>query len=115
MMDTHLLPKDQEKVRFTDTNDFEHTGIFLADENMFYIGYEERGDFRFPFQIKHWESIDDTNTNDTYLRVTDITQLIVISHDQAYNTYKSFEKKGYSQEQLKAVRDLLNVFNLNYK
>jgi hypothetical protein len=87
----------------------EHTGIFLANENMFFIGNEDSGDFRFPFQINHWESIDDTNRN---FAIDDIR---IISHNEAFTTYKSFEKKGYSQEQLKAVRDLLDVFNLNYK
>lgn len=114
-MDTHLLPKDQEKVRFTDTDGVEHIGIFLADENMFFIGDEVAGDFRFPFQINYWESIDDINPNYAYSPNIDITQLIVISHDQAFQTYKSFEEKGYSKKQLKAVRDLLDIFKLNYK
>lgn len=109
-MDTHLLPKDRTKVRFTDSDNFEHTGIFLADENMFFIGYEDSGDFRFPFQIKHWENLDDSNND-----FLDITKHIIISQYEAIKTYKSFEEKGYTKKQLKAVRDLFDAFNIDYK
>lgn len=44
-------------VKFTDKNDNDYEGLYIAKENMFFIGFSESGSFRFTFEIKSWEKI----------------------------------------------------------
>jgi hypothetical protein len=44
-------------VTFTDKNDNSFEGLYIAKENMFFIGFAESGSFRFAFEIKSWKKI----------------------------------------------------------
>lgn len=52
------MPNSNEKVRFVDEDGSEFTGTFIADEDMFFIGEDETGDFRYSNQIFVWTSIN---------------------------------------------------------
>ena len=62
------LPKDNSKVRFTDDQNREYDGRFIEDENMFYIGFEDRGDFRYSFEVIEWNYLDGANDDDTHVK-----------------------------------------------
>ncbi len=50
-------PKDNQKVRFTDFNGKTYDGLYIQSEDMFFIGFEESGDFLFRLQVKSWKEI----------------------------------------------------------
>jgi len=58
------LPKDKSKIHFTDNEGREYDGIFFEDEDMFYIGFKETGDFRYIFEVVQWNYIDGKNDDD---------------------------------------------------
>jgi len=55
---TEIRPKDNQKVSFTDGDGETFEGIFIADEDMFFIGFEETGDFLYASQIESWKPLD---------------------------------------------------------
>jgi hypothetical protein len=60
------LPKDKSKIHFTDNEGREYDGIFFKDEDMFYIGFEEKGDFRYIFEVVQWNYLDGENDDDAH-------------------------------------------------
>ena len=44
-------------VTFTDKNDNTFEGLYIAKEDMFFIGFSESGSFRFRFEIKSWKKL----------------------------------------------------------
>jgi len=54
------LPKNNDKVWFvTKSSKATHIGIWLQNEDMFFIGFGESGDFRYSFQIDYWGYLDE--------------------------------------------------------
>ena len=53
-----LRPKDNQRVSFTDDNGEKHEGIYIEDEDMFFIGFDDTGDFIFASQIDSWTPLD---------------------------------------------------------
>jgi len=47
-------PEDNELVTFTLNNGIEHDGIFILKENMFFVGFESKGDFAYSWQVNSW-------------------------------------------------------------
>ena len=62
------LPKDKSKIHFTDNEGREYDGIFFEDEDMFYIGFKEKGDFRYIFEVVQWNYIDGENDDDAHAK-----------------------------------------------
>ena len=52
------MPFSKQRVRFIDNNGSEHLGIFIQSEDMFFIGFDEFGDFRFTYEVYAWTSVD---------------------------------------------------------
>ena len=48
------LPFCNQRVRFIDDKGIEHFGIFIENENMFFIGFHQYGSFRFTYQVIAW-------------------------------------------------------------
>ena len=49
------LPKNNELVVWKpNESDWTLAGIYIESEKMFYIGFEERGDFMYYFEIEKW-------------------------------------------------------------
>ena len=61
-------PKDNSKVHFTDDQNREYDGRFIEDENMFFIGFEDRGGFRFKYEVIDWHYLDDKNDDDAHVK-----------------------------------------------
>lgn len=53
------LPTSIVPVRFTDESNETFEGLFIPKELLFYIGFDEGGSFRFPFEIISWEELSD--------------------------------------------------------
>ena len=54
------LPNDNDKVWFvTKSSKATHIGKWVQSENMFFIGFGEKGDFRYSFEIDYWGYLDD--------------------------------------------------------
>jgi hypothetical protein len=58
------LPQDGQKVTFKPTennnaNNLEFDGIYIKSEDMFFIGFEETGDFLFSSQVAFWKLCDE--------------------------------------------------------
>ena len=51
-------PKDNQKVSFTDENGESYEGSYIADEDMFLIGFDVTGDFLFAMQVESWKPLD---------------------------------------------------------
>jgi hypothetical protein len=53
------LPNDQQEVKFRKSGSSEwQEGIFLKDENMFFIGCDDLGDFYWAWEIKEWKELE---------------------------------------------------------
>lgn len=52
-------PKDNQHISFKDKKGNEHEGIFIEDENMFFIGFEETGDFLYFAEVVSWKPLED--------------------------------------------------------
>jgi hypothetical protein len=44
-------------VTFTDKCDNIFEGLYIAKENIFFIGFADNGSFRFAFEIKSWKKL----------------------------------------------------------
>jgi hypothetical protein len=54
-------PEDQQKVIFECRNGEWHEGIYIAKEDLFMIGFKDKGDFFFSRQVKKWKPIFNEN------------------------------------------------------
>jgi N-acetyl-beta-hexosaminidase len=52
------MPCSNERIRFIDEAGSEFLGIYIASEDMFFIGMDEIGDFRYTDQVYVWTSIN---------------------------------------------------------
>lgn len=56
-------PKDGQKVAFKpllgdfDIDDITYEGFYIKSEDMFFIGFEDKGDFLFSFSVSFWKTI----------------------------------------------------------
>lgn len=56
-------PEDGQKVAFKpllddfDVDDITYEGIYIKSEDMFFIGFEDEGDFLFSFGVSFWKTI----------------------------------------------------------
>ena len=60
------LPEDGQKVTFKPVdnnanNSLDIHGIYIKSENMFFVGFEETGDFYFASRIAFWKNYDNQN------------------------------------------------------
>ncbi len=58
-----VKPADNAKVEFTDRWDKTFTGSYIKEEDMFYIGDEDSGEFRYFKEIKSWKYLPDSIKN----------------------------------------------------
>jgi len=55
-----MIPTENNlPIRFIDMDNNVYDGLFIQKENLFFIGFEESGDFLFSFQVKAWEKLSD--------------------------------------------------------
>jgi hypothetical protein len=54
------LPQENRPLKFTDEYGYVWEGLYIKKEDMFFIGFEDIGDFRFSFQVTEWEYIDES-------------------------------------------------------
>lgn len=59
MQTTSPVDKKEVAVRFIDMDNVSHEGIFIPNENMFFIGFGESGKFKYTFEVKFWEYLSD--------------------------------------------------------
>ena len=52
------LPQENKPIQFRDTYGNLWEGTYIKEEDMFFIGFDDNGDFRYSFQIIDWEYID---------------------------------------------------------
>jgi hypothetical protein len=52
-----IMPSEDKKIEFTDIYGETFKGMFIADENIFFIGYGLTGDFRFSHSVHNWKYI----------------------------------------------------------
>jgi hypothetical protein len=67
------LPKDNSRVHFTDDQNKEYDGIFVAEGNgnpsMFLVGFGEgSSDFRFVMEVIDWHYLDDNDNDDSHTK-----------------------------------------------
>jgi hypothetical protein len=53
-------PYDQQKVVFRTSLGKEFVGLFIEKEDMFFVGFEEQGDFLFSQEVEFWKDYCDT-------------------------------------------------------
>jgi hypothetical protein len=51
-------PKDKQKVSFTGEDGESYEGMFIDSEDMFFIGFEDSGDFLYASQVESWKPLD---------------------------------------------------------
>jgi len=56
------LPTPNTPIRFKDKKEKWHNGVYLKEEDMFFIGFEDSGDFRFQFEVLDWEYMEKPST-----------------------------------------------------
>jgi len=54
------LPQENRPLKFTDHYGYVWEGTYIKKEDMFFIGFEDNGDFIFSFQVTEWEYIDES-------------------------------------------------------
>jgi hypothetical protein len=54
------LPNEEEPLRFKVT-DKSYVGFYIASEEMFFIGFEESGDFKWQWEVTDWEYLKETD------------------------------------------------------
>jgi hypothetical protein len=52
-----IMPREDEKIEFTDVYGKTHKGYYIKDEDMFFIGYGLTGDFIYSFDVHNWKYI----------------------------------------------------------
>jgi hypothetical protein len=94
------LPKDNSKVHFTDDQNREYDGRFIEDENMFFIGFEDTGDFRHSFEIIDWHYLDDKNDDDSQAKheASETAEQEIAEHE-----YDVYDNKRMLKNQAKEV------------
>ena len=50
-------PEEDRKIGFTDVDGETHKGLYIKEEDMFFIGFGLTGDFRYAFQIHEWHYV----------------------------------------------------------
>ena len=93
------LPKDNSKVHFTDDQNREYYGRFIEDENMFFIGFEDRGDFRYSFEIIDWKYINDVDDDAHAKHEASETA----EEEKAEHKYDVYDNKRMLKNQAKEV------------
>ena len=54
------LPNDMDKIWFVTTKTrTTHIGYWIESEKMFFIGFGNKGDFKYPHEIEYWGYLDD--------------------------------------------------------
>lgn len=56
------LPQENKPLQFRDTYGNLWEGTYIKEEDMFFIGFEDGGDFRYSFQVTEWEYTDKMET-----------------------------------------------------
>ncbi len=51
-------PGEDKPIKFITKDGDIFAGTFIKEENMFYIGFGDQGQFYFSWQIVHWEYIN---------------------------------------------------------
>lgn len=51
-------PDSDRKIEFTDVDGNTFKGLFIKEEDMFFIGFGLTGDFRYSFQIHEWHYVN---------------------------------------------------------
>jgi hypothetical protein len=62
------MPKDKSRIHFTDDEGREYDGSYIESDNMFFIGFEDKGDFRYGFEITEWHYLDGTDDDDAHAK-----------------------------------------------
>ena len=52
-----IKPEEDRKIEFTDIYGNTFKGLYIKDEDMFFIGFALTGDFKFPNEIHNWKYI----------------------------------------------------------
>lgn len=56
------MPKDNSRIWFITKQGQKYNGLYIAQENMFFVGFEETSEnFFFRFQIAFWGYLDETD------------------------------------------------------
>jgi hypothetical protein len=53
-------PEEDRKIAFTDVDGVTHKGLYIKEEDMFFIGFGLTGDFRYAFDIHDWTYYEGT-------------------------------------------------------
>ena len=96
------LPKDNSKVHFIDDQNREYDGRFIKDENMFYIGFEDRGDFRYSFEIIDWKYINDgDNDSDAHAKheASETAEEEIAEHSNDSDAHAKHESSETAEEE----------------
>jgi len=92
---TDCKPKDGEVIVFKDDNNVEHHGIFIEKEDMFFIGYEDCGEFRFSNQVEFWRYLTKDESAEFVIKQT----LDLIEHTlNQYFLTKIYQNKDNEEE-----------------
>jgi len=51
-------PEEDRKIAFTDVEGMTHKGLYIKEEDMFFIGFGLTGDFRYSFDIHEWHYVN---------------------------------------------------------
>ena len=51
-------PEEDRKIAFTDVDGMTHKGLYIKEEDMFFIGFGLTGDFRYAFDIHEWHYVN---------------------------------------------------------
>jgi len=57
MNETSPLPLEKLPIIFETLDGVVHRGTYLPEEQMFFIGFDENGEFRFVWEVQSWEYI----------------------------------------------------------
>lgn len=61
-----IKPKDEQKVLFKTTDNKELAGIFIEAEDMFFVGFQDSGDFYYSFDVEFWRVLTDNEYHELY-------------------------------------------------
>ena len=51
------LPLEKLPIIFESVDGEVHKGTYVSDEQMFFIGFKDKGDFKFLWEVESWEYI----------------------------------------------------------
>lgn len=52
-----IKPQEDRKIEFVDIYGNTYKGLYIKDEDMFFIGFGLTGDFMFSYEIHNWKYI----------------------------------------------------------